>query len=206
MSGWGWRAEGLGRPAPHHAILNTSTCVSKCSGSTRNSLVRALIQRDVLQGASRSLIPLAFFHVDAAVFSEGDAFLSQERSLVGEVGREPSRVVDDAVARIIAVAIRLTQHGSDQARVFLSADEARYLTVRGDASRRDFCHDGENLINQIFVQDFSHRIAPVFAFAFKVAGLIADPGSAASPEKHRGKARACQGRLTRWRLECLQQD
>ena len=129
MSGWGWRAEGLGRPAPHHAILNTSTCVSNCSGSTRNSLARALIQRDVLQGAPRSLIPLAFFHVDAAVFSEGDAFLSQERSLVGEVGREASRVVDDAVARIIAVAIRLTQHGSDQARVFLPADEARDLAV-----------------------------------------------------------------------------
>ncbi len=70
-----------------------------------------------------------------------------------------------------------------------------HLTVRGDASRRNLCHDGENLINQIFVQDFSHRIASVFAFAFKVAGLIADPGSAASPEKHRGKARACQGCL-----------
>ena len=53
MSGWGWRAEGLGRPAPHHAILNTSTCVSNCSGSTRNSLAGALIQRDVLQGAPR---------------------------------------------------------------------------------------------------------------------------------------------------------
>ena len=104
-------------------------------------------------------------------------------------------MVDDAVARIIAVAIRLAQHGSDQARVFLPADEARYLTVRGDASRRDLCHDGENLVNQIFVQDFSHRIALVFAFAFKVAGLIADPGSAASPEKHRRKTRACQGCL-----------
>lgn len=75
-------------------------------------------------------------------------------------------MVDDAVARIIAVAIRLTQHGSDQARVFLPADEARYLTVRGDASRRNLRYDGENLVNQIFVQDFSHRIAPVFAFAF----------------------------------------
>ena len=60
-----------------HAILNTSTCVSNCSGSTRNSLARALIQRDVLQGAPRSLIPLAFFHVDAAVVSEGDSFLRQ---------------------------------------------------------------------------------------------------------------------------------
>ena len=53
MSGWEWRAEGLGLPAPHHAILNTSTCVSNYSGSTRNSLARALIQRDVLQGAPR---------------------------------------------------------------------------------------------------------------------------------------------------------
>ena len=46
-------AEELGLPDSHHAILNTSMCVSNCSGSTRNSLARSLIQRDVLQGAPR---------------------------------------------------------------------------------------------------------------------------------------------------------
>ena len=57
-----------------------------------------------------SLAPLACFHVDAAVVSEGYPFLRQQCSLVGEVGCEPSRVVDDAVARVVAVAIRLAQH------------------------------------------------------------------------------------------------
>ena len=64
-------------PGFHHAILNTSTRDNNCSGSTWNSLARSLIRRGVLWGAPRSLIPLAFFHVDAAVVSEGDSFLRQ---------------------------------------------------------------------------------------------------------------------------------
>ena len=64
-------------PGFHHAILNTSTCDNNCLGSTWNSLARFLIWRDVLWGAPRSLIPLAFLHVDAAVVSEGDSFLRQ---------------------------------------------------------------------------------------------------------------------------------
>ena len=78
---------------------------------------------------TRLLIPLVFLHVDAAVDSEGDALLREQRSLIGKVRCEASCMVDDSVARIVPIAIRLAQHRPDQARVFLPADKARNLAV-----------------------------------------------------------------------------
>ncbi len=82
-----------------------------------------------------------------------DMFSFQERALFCPSGDKTPCMVDDSMARICAVVFRHSKNLSYQSGIFVPPDQARDLTICGDASFRYFLNNGKYLIYQILVQD-----------------------------------------------------
>lgn len=59
--------------------------------------------------------------------------------------------INHAVAGVIAVIRRMTQHATDQTGVFLPADQAGDLTVGGDFAAGDFSDGGKDFVGEAVV-------------------------------------------------------
>ena len=104
-----------------------------------------------------SAIPPKLFQIDASVRLQIHALAKKQKRLFRPVRREPPRMVDDAVAGKIAIAFSARQDFCNQSGVFFFADEARNLSVGGNAPFRDFRDDGKHFISEIVGQRGQER-------------------------------------------------
>ena len=88
-----------------------------------------------------------------AVILHDDPLRFQQGTLLRPAGHKPPRMVDDSVARILAVLLRHAEHLSHQPGVFLPADQTRNLAVCGDTSLRYLFDNGKNLVYQVFARN-----------------------------------------------------
>ena len=118
---------------------------------------------------SLSSIPLVCFHVDVAVWEKPDALFSQARLLLAEIRREAAGMVHDAVTGKIAVMLGHAEHLPDEAGIALATDQAGDLPVGRDAAVWDLPDDGEDLVNEAFIQNERASYLPHFPSAFIIS-------------------------------------
>ncbi len=79
-----------------------------------------------------------------------NAFRFKQNSLLAPSRHKTTGMIYYAMARIVAVVLRHSEHFSDETRIFFTTDEPRNLSVSGDTSFRNFFYDREYFINQVF--------------------------------------------------------
>ena len=81
------------------------------------------------KGQGLFALPLKAAHIHTAVCLEFNSLLFEQGTLQGEARRRSARVVDDAVAGIIAVPFGMAEHLAHKAGIFTAADQAGNLPV-----------------------------------------------------------------------------
>jgi len=103
--------------------------------------------------------PLMAFHVYAAVFPEGYAFLLKQEALGCKAGRGSPGMIDHSMTGIISVSLRLAEYPAHQPGVVAAADETGNLPIGGHAALRDFADYAENLVDEPLGKNPGHESA-----------------------------------------------
>ena len=78
------------------------------------------------------------FQVDMEIVFQRNPFFQKQVSLLFPAGNQPSAMIDNPMAGIVAVILRPAQNLPDQTCVFTPADQLGNLAVGCDLSLRNF--------------------------------------------------------------------
>lgn len=78
------------------------------------------------------------FQIDMEIVFQRNPFFQKQVSLLFPAGNQPSAMIDNPMAGIVAVVLRPAQNLPDQACVFTPADQLGNLAVGCDLSLRNF--------------------------------------------------------------------
>ena len=91
---------------------------------------------------------------------QGNPLGPEQIGLLRPAGYQPSRVVDDPVAGVLAVARRHAQHPPHQPGIFLPPDQHGNLPIGGDTALGDFPHHRQDFIGQVLPRDSAVTSTP----------------------------------------------
>lgn len=88
----------------------------------------------------RRFLPLAFCHINTAVFPENNTFRCQQASLFRKAGRHPACVINDSVTRVLPVMLSHGKNPAYQSRIPVTPDQPGNLPISCHLAFRDFLH------------------------------------------------------------------
>ena len=100
--------------------------------------------------------PLMPLQVDIPVWKKRNALFPEPRFLLIEKRGRPPRMIDHPVTGIVSVVFRHAQNLPHEPRIPVPSDQPGNLAVCGDPAPGNFLHNGEDFIDQMFIQNHLH--------------------------------------------------